>query len=55
MCAKFAKHAKHASKHLEAGDGELRGEVLEDGVGEAQVALGVLKVDRVHLPATRPS
>src|SRR5690606_2226116 len=32
-----------------AGDRQLAGQVLEDGVGDAQVAFGVLEVDRVDL------
>mmetsp|Transcript_15870 Transcript_15870/g.47621 ORF Transcript_15870/g.47621 Transcript_15870/m.47621 type:complete len:824 (-) Transcript_15870:159-2630(-) len=34
---------------LEPADGKLLGEVLENRVGDAQVALGVLEVDGVHL------
>ena len=47
--ALFLVHWPRALRNLQAGDGQLRSEVLEDGVGEAQVSLSVLKVDRVHL------
>ena len=34
---------------LKTGDGQLARQVLQDGVGEAQVALGVLEVDGIDL------
>ena len=34
---------------LHAADGKLVAQVLEDGIGQAQVALGILEVDGIHL------
>ena len=47
--ADVAQHGRVGQIALEARDGQLRGEVLENGVGDAEVALGVLEVDGVDL------
>ena len=47
--ADVAQHGRVGQIALEARDGQLRGEVLENSVGDAEVALGVLEVDGVDL------
>ncbi len=47
--AQVAQHRGVGQVALPAGDRQLAGEVLEDGVGDAQVAFGVLEVDGVDL------
>ena len=42
--ADVAQHGRVGEVALEARDGELRREVFEEGVGDAEVALGVLEV-----------
>ena len=44
-----AGHGRVREVPLQARDRQLGGQVFEQGVGDAQVALGVLEVDRVHL------
>ncbi len=47
--AQVAHHGGVGEVTLPAGDGQLAGEVVEDRVGQAQVALGVLEVDGIDL------
>ncbi len=34
---------------LQTGDGEFMAEVFEDGIGQTEVAFGILEIDGVHL------
>src|SRR5258707_8085099 len=34
---------------LKSADGEFAGEMLKEGIGEAQVSFGILEIDGVHL------
>ena len=45
----IAQHRGIREVPLPAGDGQLGGEVLKKGVGDPQVALGVLEVYGIHL------
>ena len=47
--ADVAYYGRVGEVALQAADGELAAEVLEEGIGHAEVALGVLEVDGVHL------
>jgi hypothetical protein len=40
---------QYTATHLQPWDGELHGEVVEEGICQTQVAFCVFKVDRVHL------
>ena len=43
-------HGHHTVRtHLKARDGQLLRRMAKQGIGQAQIALAVLKVDRVHL------
>ncbi len=44
-----AQHGGVSEVTLPAGDGELGGEVFEEGVGDTEVAFAVFKVDWVDL------
>src|SRR6185312_3814379 len=47
--AQIAQHGRVGEIALPAGDGQLVGEVSQQGVGDAEVALGILEVDGVDL------
>ena len=47
--AEIAQHRRIGEIALQTGDGQLVSEMPEEGIGQSQIALGVLEVDGVDL------
>src|SRR3546814_16465540 len=46
--AEIAQHRRVGECALPARDRQLPGEMLEEGIGNAEIALGILEIDRVY-------